>query len=243
VYKFKFIGYYVSDMVSLDRDRGILSTSDRRYALDYERWSEGKSRAASNQRETSIIKRIGNGILDFRNLSNEEFPQELLEQVFRAPEEEFSVNQIDSLSLQQMDTIFEYHNPGVEQGCISAVELIYRMYTPNVANKIIEMGVRRAIRDFYPEYEVSDASYDPELDSPDKTHQRAKKFLEEGVTLSDEQIRVLLERGEVNPVTIAEHVQSETQSPDIDIEKKILTEQRLVPEKIEPDADVEEDNR
>ena len=220
-------------MISLDRDRGILSESDRRYALDYERWSEGKSRVAGNQREAAIINRVGNSMLDFRILSNKEFSHDLLEQVFQSPEEEFSVNQIDSLSLQQIDTIFEYRNPGIEQGCISAVELIYRMYSPTIANKIIEMGVKRAIRDFYPEYEVSDASYDPELHSPDRTHQLAKEFLEEGVTLSDEQIRVLLERGEVNPETIAEHVQSETQARDISITRSRSTGLTIDPEEVD----------
>lgn len=228
-------------MVSLDRDRGILSESDRRYTLDYDSWSKGKSRVAGNQRETSIINRVGNSMLDFRILSNKEFPRELLDQVFRSSEDNFNVDQSDPLSLQQMDSIFEYHNPGIEEGCICAVELIYRMYTPDVANKIIEMGVRRAIRDFYPEYEVSDASYEPELYSPDQTHQRAKQFLEEGVTLSDEQIRLLLERGEVSPEKIAEHVQSKTQSPHKNRTLGKSRNQIVDPEKFDLNINTESD--
>jgi len=194
-------------MVSLNRKRGILSESDRNYALNTEEWSKEKSRPAANQRKKAIIERVRNSILDFNHLADEEFPEELLNQVFHL-QEEYDPEEHGPLTLQQSGSLdIGQQDPRIQEGCTAAITLIYRMFSPKIANSIVEQGVRQAIQEFYPEYVVVDASYNPDLRSPSKSHDRAKSRMEEGLRLSEDELRLLLERGEVDPQKIAEHVQ------------------------------------
>lgn len=199
-------------MVSLDRDRGILSTSDREYALNNKQWTKDKSRAAVNQRKKAIINRIRNGMLDFNHIANKEFPGELLRSVFYISEDGFNISNKEPVSLRDAGMIqSDYQEPRIEEACIDIVALIYRMYPPALANSIVEKGVSQAIGDFYPNSEVVDASYTPELRSPHKAHEIAKHSLNNGYELTDEQVRLLLEEGEVDPREVAEHIKRDNE--------------------------------
>lgn len=207
-------------MVSLDRDRGILSTSDREYALNNEQWTKDKSRAAVNQRKKAIINRIRNGMLDFNHIANEEFPGELLRSVFYISEGGFNISNKEPVSLRDAGMIqSDYQEPRIEEACIDIVALIYRMYPPSLANSIVEKGVSQAIGDFYPKSEVVDASYTPELQSPHKAHEIAKHSLNNGYELTDEQVRLLLEEGEVDPREVAEHIKQDNEPNENPIHK------------------------
>lgn len=194
-------------MVSDERERGILSSADREYAIDPEKWSENKSRPAVNQRKKAITNRVRDSILDFEYLADEKFPQEILDSAFERPDN-FDPKKDGPLNLRQAGAIdSEAKDPNIEEGFIAAVSLIYRTFSPSVANKIIERGVIRATNDFYPNHEVVDASYEPVLRPTENAYERAKDSLEEGLNLTSEQIRLLLEHGEVDPEEVAEHVQ------------------------------------
>jgi hypothetical protein len=96
---------------------------------------------------------------------------------------------------------------GVKRGFIAAVALIYRLYNREDANRIIQKGFKRAIEDFYPETTVIDASYNPKTKSPELAYLNAKATLENDESLTDTQIRLLLEEGEIDPEKIAKHIQ------------------------------------
>lgn len=196
-------------MVSRKRDRGILSQSDREFALNNEEWAEGKSRPASNQREKAVVKRMRNGVIDFQHLADREFPEELIQSALYPPDPESAKeSELDYATDEPGDgTHYDRH---VRQGFIAAISLIYRMYPLNYSNHIVEQGVKQAVRDFYPDYEIADVSYDPDLQSPQNMHEQAVEFLEKDLTLTEEQIRVLLERGEIDPERVAEHVSKQT---------------------------------
>ena len=196
-------------MDSDERERGILSSADREYALDPEKWSEDKSKPSVSQRKKAITSRVRNAILDFEYLVNENFPQEILDSAFQPPDD-FDRKKDGPITLRQagMIDLKEGTDPNIERGFTAAVCLIYRKFPLSVANNIIEKGVKRAVSDFYPNQQVIDASYDPVLISTEDAHKKAKDKLREGSRLTSEQVQLLLERGEVDPEEVAEHVQS-----------------------------------
>lgn len=195
-------------MVTIDRNRGMLSKSDREYALKYEEWVEDKSRPAANQREKAIVDRLYNSMFDFQHLADEKFPEELLESVFfKSLEQTDSENgKGKSKEREGLASFIKDKDPKIEESCIAAVSLIYRIYKRGDANVIIEKGVTRAVQDFYRDKVVVDASYNPELESPEAAYHTALEKLELGEPMSSDQIKLLLERGEVDPEKIAEHV-------------------------------------
>jgi hypothetical protein len=151
-------------------------------------------------------------MLDFQYLADKDFPEELLEEAFTPAEGE--INDLDGAFAdlhQRGELEAELLDPNVEESCVAAVAFLHRMLPPTLFNDVVERGVKQAVREYYPEYEVVDASYEPDIRSPEKAYERAERFLENGFTLSDEQVRLLLERGEVEPEKIAEHVQRDTQ--------------------------------
>ena len=85
------------------------------------------------------------------------------------------------------------------------------MFPPGVANSMVERGVRQAFREFYSDYEVTDADYDPHVQSTSMVHDRAKSNLNDGRQLNEDEIRILLERGEIDPQKVAEHVQKNSE--------------------------------
>lgn len=201
-------------MVSTDRGRGILTQSDREFALNTEEWAEEKSRAAVNQREKAIVDRVRHGLVDFRHLASKEFPKELLESVFQNPNNGPSTDAEHS-SHENMENRRYLYDYSVEAGCTAAVSLIYRMFPLEYSNKIVAEGLEKAVRDYYPNATVVDSSYKPKIRTPDKTHEMALDCLKEGYTLTDKQIKVLLKRGEVDPNEVAEHIQKDTEvSPE-----------------------------
>lgn len=203
-------------MVSIDRDRGILSEADRRYALNTEEWSKGKSRPATNQRKSAITDRVRNSILDLRHLANKEFPEELLKSIFYVSEQKI-IEEKGGLSLKQMGSVGDkYIDPDIEEGFIAGIALMYRVFGVPSANSIIEQGLEQAMNDFYPKTEVVDSTYDPDLQSPEKAHELAKNYLEDGLMLSDEQVRLLIERGEVDSEKVIEHVQRDNKERHAD---------------------------
>lgn len=196
-------------MVSIDRKRGMLSKSDREYALNTNEWAENKSRAAAGQREKAIIERLRHGMFDFQHLVDERFPEELLEAVFFQSLENTD-SEYDTGKPEEREGLADFADnidPEVEKSCIAAVALIYRIYKTTKANKIIEKGVKRAVQDFHTDTFVVDASYDPNLKSPELAHTIAKNKLESEASLTDSQIKLLLARGEVDPKKVALHVQ------------------------------------
>lgn len=196
-------------MVSDNRERGILSSADREYALDPEKWSKDKSKPAVSQRKKAITNRVRNAILDFEYLADENLPQEILDSAFQPPDD-FDPKKDGPITLRQagMVDLDEGKDPNIEKGFIAAVCLIYRTFPLRIANRIVEKGVNRAVSDFYPNQEAIDASYDPVLISTEDAHERAKDRLREGSRLTSEQVQLLLERGEVDPEEVAEHVQN-----------------------------------
>lgn len=212
-------------MVSDERERGILSSADRDYVLDPERWSENKTRPAVNQRKKAITNRVRNAILDFEYLSDEKFPQEILDSAFQRPDD-FDPKKDGPINLRQAGAVDdEAKDPNIERGFIAAVSLIYRTFSTNVANTIIEKGVINATSEFYPDREVVEASYDPTFRSTEDVHERAKDALEEGSILSNEQVLLLLKHGEVDPDDVAENVQ-ENSGPISDRHKRIVKQTR-----------------
>ncbi|TQQ81824.1 hypothetical protein [Halonotius roseus] len=196
-------------MVSTDRGRGILTQSDREFALNTEEWAKEKSRAAVNQREKAIVNRVQDGLIDFHHLASKEFPKELLNSAFQNPNVDPSKDS-EQDTYENMENNQDLYDYSVETGCIAAVSLIYRMFPLEYSNKIVAEGLEKAVRDYYPNATVVDSSYEPKVETPDKTHEIALDCLEEGYTLTDEQVKVLLKRGEVDPDEVAEHVQKDT---------------------------------
>jgi len=200
-------------MVSDDRGRGILSPSDREYASHPEQYSEEKSRTAVNKREEAIVERVRNAVLDFEYLSDTDFPDKLLESAFSPPEgdiEDLDGGFADLYRRGKLDT--KLLDPDIEDNFVSMVAFLFHVLPPTLFSEVVEDGVKQAIREQYPDYEVVDASYNPDIRSPDRAHKQAKNLLENGISLSDEQVRLLLERGEVDPQKVAENVQNETKT-------------------------------
>lgn len=211
-------------MVSNERERGILSSADREYARDPEKWSESKSRAAASQRKNAIANRIQNAIIDFNYLADEDFPQEILDSAFQTPDDfepeehrPLTHGKVGGISFQDRDPII--------QGFTAAVSLIYRSFPMPVANRTIELGVIQATNNFYPDHNLVDASYDPVLVSKEDAHERARDALEQGLKLTGEQVLLLLEQGEVDPTEVAEHVQ-EKHSEYFDRQQKTFEQTR-----------------
>lgn len=198
-------------MVSTDRGRGILSTSDREYALDPEQYEEEKSRTAVNKREEAIVERVRNAVIDFEFLTNPTFPDRLLEAAFSPAEgdiEDLDGGFTDLYRRGKLDT--ELLDPDIEDNFVSMVALLFHVLPPTLFSEVVEDGVKQAVREQYSEYEVVDASYTPDIRSPDRAYGQAKALLENGISLGDEQVRILLERGEVDPQKVAENVQNQT---------------------------------
>ena len=221
-------------MVSLNRGRGILSESDRNYALNNEQWSKEKSRPAANQRREAIIERLRNSMLDFILLADEEFPEELLSQVFHL-DQEYDLEKHGPLSLMQFGQLDLEQDPRIQEGCTAAIALIYRMYSPTIANTIIEEGVRQAVQAFYPEHKVVDASYNPDLRSPDRAHEQAKNRMEKGLRLREDDLRLLLEQQEVDPQRVASHVQEKNQQY-VGMDKSRMRRRKEQPEYLKDDT-------
>lgn len=211
-------------MVSNERERGILSSADREYARDPEKWSESKSRPAASQRKNAIANRIQNAIIDFNYLADEDFPQEILDSAFQIPDD-FELEEDGPFSHGKVGGISLNGRGPIIQGFTAAVSLIYRSFPTTVANRIIEQGVIQATNDFYPDYNLIDASYDPVLVSKEDAHERARDALEQGSKLTGEQVRLLLEQGEVDPTEVAEHVQKK-HSEYLDRQQNIFEQTR-----------------
>lgn len=220
--------------------RGVFSKADRNYLRNPGEYS----RQAANERERKIVERIQDSMLDFRWLADPEFPDHLLEQAFSASEE-----QVEELSgpwarkVKTGEIDERLSDPEMEDSTVEMVATLHRMYPPSLFNGIIEEGVEKAVKYYYPEYEVRDASYDPDIRRQDEAYERAKRRLEQDSLLRDEDVRVLLERGEVDPQRVADKIQEQQEKRER-LAEEADRKGSWVPSRSEsvPTSDVESDD-
>lgn len=194
------------DIENPDRDRGIFSESDRLYLVDRENYATRQTRY---NRKQEIPRRIRNAFLDLAILADPEFPEDLLDEAFRDPSGE-------TVDVGEMVGAWEDREPAMreqpaadeamQQGFVEAIALMNKLYTQTGATALVEEGTTTAVRRYYPELEVVDASYDPDIRPRGQAHDVAKHRLKEDLTLTDEQVRLLLEKGEIDPERVAKHV-------------------------------------
>jgi hypothetical protein len=195
------------------RERGVLAPADREYLNDPEGYQNQKSRQAAYKRREEIPKRIRNSLLDMSILAHPQFPDDLLEAAFSVPEDRVDEQEGPwARAVQRGDLEGPLSDSGIEDSVVEAITLFHRMYPPSVFNDIVEEGVKQAVDHYYPDHEVLDASYEPDIRRKGAAHEWAKRSLEEGGRLTDEEIRILLKRGEIDPEEIAAHVREQPEN-------------------------------
>lgn len=197
------------------RDRGILAPVDREYLNDPERYQNQKSRQAAYKRREEIPKRIRNSLLDMSILAHPQFPGDLLEAAFSVPEDRVDEQEgLWARAVQRGDLEGPLSDSRVEDSVVEAITLFHRMYPPSLFNDFVEDGVKQAGDHYYPDYEVLDASYEPDIRQKGAAHERAKRRFEKGLRLTDEEIRILLKWGEIDPEEVATHVREQPEEPE-----------------------------
>lgn len=187
----------LSEIDTPHEKRGILSAADRRFLQN----PDDYSRQAANEREDRIVERIRNAMLDFRYLADPEFPEEYLAEAFRQSEGP-SIRQ--PLSVQESGVALS--DPRIEDSAVEAITLFHRIYSPSTFNDMIEEAVVTAVDRYYSDIQVVDASYNPDIRDREVVHDRAVEKVEEGLPLTPDETKLLLEYGEVDAKDIAEHV-------------------------------------
>jgi len=204
-------GQFIDDP---SRDRGILAPADREYLNDPERYQNQKSRQAAYKRREEIPKRIRNSLLDMSILAHPQFPGDLLEAAFSAEEGIDEREGLRARAIQRANVDWTLTDPRIEDSIVDAMTLFHRMYPPSLFNDFVEDGVKQAGDHYYPDYEVLDASYEPDIRRKGAAHEWAKRSLEEGYRLTDEEIRILLKQGETDPEEVATHVREQPEEPE-----------------------------
>jgi len=197
-----------------DRERGILAPADRKYLDNPEEYQDRKTRQAAYNRRNEIPGRIRNSLLDMSILAHPQFPEDFLEEAFSVSEEKVDEQEGPWARLVQRGDVDEpLVDDKVEDAVVDAITFFHRMYPPSLFNEIIEEGVKQAVDYYYPDHEVVDASYEPEIRRQGAAHKRAKQAFEKGRRLTDEQIRILLKGDDVDPEEVATHVREQPDSP------------------------------
>ena len=182
------------------RDRGILSPADRNYLRNPDEYS----RQASHEREKKIKERIRNALLDISLLASPEVDGQFL---------------AEALRWEGPDLVME-HNEAWKKGpfgvievddemmrtLVDAIVLAGRNLTISKYTALVEEATETLVRRYHPGSVLVDARYEPDIENPDQAYGRAKGKLSMEQDLTDAEIRLLLEQGEVDAETVAEHV-------------------------------------
>lgn len=198
------------DIPDPDRPQGVFSEADRRYLNDPEGY---KTRQTRHKRENAIPKRIRNAFLDMTILADPDFDPELLDEAFQEPSGE-------TARIGELVGAWEDRDPevkerllmdeAIEEAFVDTIALIANVTNWTVYQDIIEEGTKRAIERFSDEHVVKDASYRPEIERPESALKRAKWKVEEGQRLTEEEVVLLLEDGDVDPDAVAKNVREES---------------------------------
>lgn len=182
--------------------RGILSEADRTYLQNRGEYS----RQAANERQKRITERIRAAVLDFQYLAAPEFPDELLENAFSAAGDADEYESVWAEGVQRGAAGATLSDPAVDAGVVEALAFFHRVYPPERFNQLVEDGVTTAVDRYYPDVEVVDASYNPDIRDRQGAHDVAKSKLEDGRPLTAEQSKLLIQWGEVDPDRVVENI-------------------------------------
>lgn len=198
----------------LRKERGILSKADRKFL----RTPEEYSRQAGNERKKAIVERIRAAMLDFHYLADPEFPGELLTEAFRVPDDEVPDHEgpwARAVSRGELDHLLA---PDMEDGVVNAIATFHRVLPPSLFNEAVEEAVEKAVKWYYPDHEVVDAGYEPDIQERGQVHKTAKWKLENDIPLTGEESKTLIEEGEVDPDDVVAHIRGSPESSADDTE-------------------------
>lgn len=181
--------------------RGVLSRVDREYLVG-ESDIEEKSQAERNVR-ARIRERVRNALLDFRYLADPGlFEDRDLEQILERKDEglEVTPETLDELAflIGEPD-----RDPEIEVALTELVAFAFRASPSNI-EQIVKSGVQRALQRLDSNATVGEI--DIPIEDPEEIAARVEQLMDDGVGLTEQEIRVAFEQ-EVRPdEEIAAHI-------------------------------------
>jgi Fe-S oxidoreductase len=183
-----------TDMVDR-QSRGILTDTDREYLRGKKEYD---SRQGEHQRRNEIRDRVRRALLDFSLLADPElFPDSEIEEIRSARTgSDTDLNLLPGAGNTSMD-------PEIQAAVIEMFAFGLRM-----SWGLTELNFGQALRRFGERTEgIEVGEVNIELLDKEQLAKRAKEHMENGATLTDKEVRALLESGEVDPDTLASHLQ------------------------------------
>lgn len=174
--------------MSADQPSALLSKTHRRLLDGETEYAPSDSQGRTTR--TRLRERVATGIQDFAYLADP-----------------------DRLADRDLELLLEddAERERLLEGFREMIAFIYRA-SPDDIEYIVEDGVGRGVQRFSQEYEVDEVSV--KIQKRGRILRQAHQQMDEDEPLSDRQIRVLLQHGDIDPSDLQEYVQSHPEPTD-----------------------------
>jgi len=205
------------------RERGVLTQGDRKY-LRGEKSLEGSAEYNVQRR---IRRRIRDSLLDFAFLADPELLE--TEQLLRAirgetvetddlirssedPANDDRGAQVGPHAIVSQEPVID---PEIKQALLNVLVFSFRAIRgPSQYTVSVENAASEAFDRYMPEATITENDYRLEYEQPDEALRVARIKLDENRPLTDAEVRLLLERGDVGPDRVAEQVRAQASEND-----------------------------
>jgi hypothetical protein len=200
-----------------DRDRGILTTADRKLLTGTAGLKDHSERVARQR----VRERVREAIFDFRYLADPEYLEDRdLDLIREATDDDGRVVTDRLFRLGEGATENVVLDPAIDEALPELIAFAFRV-NPSEIEETVQTGIGRALQRGSMEAEVGDVEIPIEV--PDDIAERVEKYIDAGFPLTDTEVRVALER-EVRPADeIAEHVREHGTRGDDSLEDRPLS--------------------